>query len=238
MGCGASTQGPPLAHLEAATAASLGTAPNSEAHWYYSTSDKQQHGPCTLAELQAVVASSASLAYGVPRLAWRPGWSQWIPPSLIPELSRSNGASSAAAGPESSTTLRGPTCPFCTRYSKPTMHRWSSVRRSLRRETSSGTISCESTAREWRCLHPTCLPPAVWRKGTVATHPSRGHTSQPPQRATNPQIQARNRGRCARWGSTLRRVSSPACSPFFRKASGDGETHRETSGFLQKRVKP
>ena len=232
MGCGASTQGPPLAHLEAATAASLGTAPNSEAHWYYSTSDKQQHGPCTLAELQAVVASSASLAYGVPRLAWRPGWSQWIPPSLIPELSRSNGASSAAAGPESSTTLRGPTCPFCTRYSKPTMHRWSSVRRSLRRETSSGTISCESTAREWRCLHPTCLPPAVWRKGTVATHPSR------------PSVRRTLRSKHAIVADALDGVLHSGGSPLlraarsFRKASGDGETHRETSGFLQKRVKP
>ena len=109
MGCGASTQGPPLAaHLEAATAASLGTAPNSEAHWYYSTSDKQQHGPCTFAELQAVIATGDDVA----RLAWRPGWSQWTSPSLIPELSTGAAASSSAAGPESSTTFSWAYVPF------------------------------------------------------------------------------------------------------------------------------
>ena len=173
MGCGASTQGPPLAHLEAATAASLGTAPNSEAHWYYSTSDKQQHGPCTLAELQAVVASSASLAYGVPRLAWRPGWSQWIPPSLIPELSRSNGASSAAAGPESSTTFSWAYVPF--------LH-------AVLQTDDASMVECaaklasrdeqwDDLVREYR-TRMEVLAPDVLTPGHVA-ETNRGHTSQP-----------------------------------------------------------
>ena len=60
--------------LEAGTKASLSTAPNSEAQWYWSSADQKQHGPCTIAELQAIVATGGAAA---PALVWRPGWERY-----------------------------------------------------------------------------------------------------------------------------------------------------------------
>ena len=100
--------------LEAGTKASLSTAPNSEAQWYWSSADQKQHGPCTIAELQAIVATGGAAA---PALVWRPGWERWTSASMIPELSVTghsspSAASSRAGGGGAETTYSWAYVPF------------------------------------------------------------------------------------------------------------------------------